>query len=103
MELRQRVSANGILMEQTAREYSIKDYDDVGPEFICQWLFRHFQGQNVVSATRKMLYQYLLDRMGPVREYRTNMIAAKALGIKPSAFKVQKSRLLAETNKEESE
>lgn len=94
MELRQRVVAGGIAMEQTAREYSLRDYEDVGEEFICEWLLRRFAGQHVIQATREMLYEYVLKRVGPMHQYPTQMDASRVLGMSRSALDVFKHRFL---------
>ena len=94
MELRQRVSAGGILMEQTAREYTPTDYEDVGEEFICEWLVRRFAGLNVASGTREMLYHHIIRQIGPAGKYRYNKQAANAMGVTLGTFKTGMCRLL---------
>jgi len=92
MEARQRVVADGVIVEQQVRGYSIKDYDDVDDDFICEWLLRRFQGQPVIQAARQMLYEHMLRRIGPAQEYPTYATASAALGIKPVALRVYKTR-----------
>jgi len=94
MELKQRVSAGGILMEQTAREYTPKDYEDVDEKFICEWLLRRFAGLNVALEARDMLYAWAADSVGHMKKFPTYTEASKALGIVDSTFRVSRHRLL---------
>ena len=100
MELRQRARVDGVLMEQTAREYSPTDYDDVGPEFICKWLLRRFAGLNVVRETRRMLYHYMLENTGPTKTFPRMTHVAEALGVTPGTFRTYRYRLEANCDEE---
>ena len=96
MEVAQRVRANGVDVEQTVRRYEVRDYDDVGPEFICEWLLRHFNGQDVAAAAHEMLYNYLVDQVGPSKKYKTLKETAPILGVSYHRFRMFRYRLLAE-------